>query len=208
MKDELEEVIDEVSPGSFLARLWRMIVFKDGYIKYITPRTNDYISKICIKSELSNTKISINKTNIQNKIISSDMTWKNLIFLLKEIIIVSNIEVIIQIKKNNEAKTYSEKGLNTEALTKIWLQIKKDYINEIPTLIDSYIERNKATNTAITETNLNKKIDTVKAMSWKTLVFLIDEILFAESVVLEIVVEHKGKTYSSHKLEYYIGNKG
>lgn len=208
MKDELEEVIDEVSPGSFLARLWRMIIFKDGYIKYIIPRTNDYISKICIKSELSNTKISINKTNIQNKIISSDMTWKNLIFLLKEIIIVSNIEVIIKIRKNNEDKTYSEKGLSTEALTKIWLQIKKDHIDELPTLIDNYINRSKATNTAITETNLNKKIDTTKAMSWKTLVFLIDEVLYAESVLLEIVVEHKGKTYSSHKLEYYIGNKG
>lgn len=207
MKDELEESIDEVSPGSFLARLWRIILFKDGYIKYIIPRTNDYISKICIRSELSNTKISINKTNIQNKIISTDMTWKNFIFLLKEIIVVSNIEVKLKILKGNTEKTYTEKGLNTEALSNIWLKIKEDHKEELSILVSSYLERSKNIPNSVTETNLNKKLDATKAVSWKTLVFLIDEILYAESIMLEIKVEHRGNTYTTHKLEYYIGNK-
>lgn len=208
MNDELDKNIDEVSPGSFLARLWRIILFNDGYIRFIVPRTNDYISKMCIRSELTNSRISINKTNVQNKIISTDMTWKNFIFLLKEIIVVSNIEVTFRIKRNNVTTSYTEKGLLPDILSKIWIQIKKDYTNELPSLVNKYLERVKDKSNAVSETNLSKKMDTKAVMSWKTLVFLIDEILYSESIVLEVKVEHRGKSYSTHRLEYYIGNKG
>ena len=207
MTDELKEEIDEVNPGSFLARLWRTILFKDGYIRYIIPRTNGYISRICIKSDLSNSKISINKTNIQNKIISTDMTWKNLIFLLKDIIVVSNITVTFKIKRKDEIREYTEKGLDSDLLSKIWVQIKKDFKTTLPTLVSDYLARTKGVVGAVSETNLNKKLDATTAVSWKTLVFLIDEILYSESIVLGIKVEHKGESFTEHKMEYYIGNK-
>lgn len=208
MNDELDKNIDEVSPGSFLARLWRIILFNDGYIRYIIPRTNDYISKMCIRSELTNSRISINKTNIQNKIISTDMTWKNFIFLLKDIIVVSNIEVNFKIKRNGKISTYTEKGLSAEVLTKIWYKMKKDYSNDLPKLISNYLERSKDRTNAVTETNLNKKIESRSSVSWKSIVFLVDEVLYSESIILEVKVEHRGKSYSTHRLEYYIGNKG
>lgn len=207
MTDELNEEIDEVNPGSFLARLWRTILFKDGYIRYIIPRTNGYISRICIQSDLSNSKISINKTNIQNKIISTDMTWKNLIFLLKDIIVVSDILVTFKIKRKGEIKEYTEKGLSNELLSKVWIKIKKDFKTSLPELIEDYLSRTKGKVGAISETNLNKKIEATTAVSWKTLVFLIDEILYSESIILCIKVEHKGNSFTEHKMEYYIGNK-
>ena len=67
--------ITGATPNSFLARLWRKILVNDGYITYINQYRNDYINNLIIASELSNTKVIINKTNLNNKINSENMTW-------------------------------------------------------------------------------------------------------------------------------------
>ena len=93
---ELSEEIRECTAGSFLSRLWRKIVLLDGYYKILTPLMNDYIQKLTIQS-ISNTKISINRTNIHQKLLDPSMTWKNLMFLLKHIIRIIDFWIFFRI---------------------------------------------------------------------------------------------------------------
>ena len=209
--EELEKGISEITPGSVISRLWRLIVVKDGYLRYITPRMNDYINKLCIKSELSNTKIGINKTNIYNKIVMTSMTWKNFIFLLKDIIGVKGLEITLVIKYSDREVKFSKSGLDKELLSKLWKDIKEEIIktdaNILDKLSDEYVLRNKDNISATNKTNLSKKISATNAVSWNTIVFLIDEVLKAESMTLIAKVEHTPNRFTSHTLGYYIGKK-
>lgn len=208
---ELEESINEISPGSFISRIWRDIVIKDGYLRYITPMMNIYINKLCIQSELSNTKIGINKTNIYNKIIEPSMTWKNFIFLLKDIIGVQGIEFSLLVKYEDREVKFSKSGLDKELLSKLWIDIKAEAVKRDADILDKlsneYVNRNKDNKAATNKTNLSKKINANKKVTWNTLVFLIDELLKAESLTITVKVEHKPNKFSSHRLGYYIGKK-
>ncbi len=113
--------ITGATPNSFLARLWRKILVNDGYITYINQYRNDYINNLIIASELSNTKVIINKTNLNNKINSENMTWKNLIFILRKILRIKDIKVTITITVDDELYSYTANGLADDLLSVLWV---------------------------------------------------------------------------------------
>ncbi len=199
---EIEEEIKHYTAGSFLSRLWRKIVLNDGYYKILNPLLNDYLQKLVVQA-VSNTKISINRTNIYNKILDSSMTWKNFIFLLKEIIRVSELETTITITIADEVSTYSEKGLDGMVLTRLWKQIENETKNMVE-LIDNYYIREKNNPNKVNKTNLTKKMSANQDMSWNNLMFLIDEILIAREFSITVKIKNRRGLYNKHQITYNI----
>lgn len=203
MVNGLKESIEELSPGSFLSRLWRIIVFNDGYYKYLIPLVNDYISRLSSRAEVSNTKLVINRSNLHNKILTKDMTWKSFTFLLKSIVKVKSIVLTISI---DETDAYIESGLDNDVLSRIWKQIKtKMDDEELVNKVNLYILKNMDVKDSNNRTNLMKKINSTNAMTWKTLVFLLDEVLLVKVINFNLKIEHKPGLYTHHSLEYFIG---
>lgn len=199
---ELSKEIRECTAGSFLSRLWRKIVFADGYHKILTLLMNDYIQKLTVQS-LSNTKISINRTNIHQKLLDPSMTWKNLMFLLKQIIRITDLETTIEINIDGTKLKYIEKGLGGDVITKLWDQIVLD-VDNLTELVDNYHIREKANPNKVNKTNLNKKLNSSHDMTWNTLMFLIDEILIAREFSITLKLKNRRGTYTKHSVSYII----
>lgn len=199
---ELSEEIRECTAGSFLSRLWRKIVLLDGYYKILTPLMNDYIQKLTIQS-ISNTKISINRTNIHQKLLDPSMTWKNLMFLLKHIIRILDLDTTIEINISGNTLKYTETGLGGNVISKLWDQIVLD-VDNLNELVDNYHIREKANPNKVNKTNLNKKLNSSHDMTWNTLMFLIDEILIAREFSIILKLKNKRGTYTKHSVSYTI----
>lgn len=198
----LAEEIRECTAGSFLSRLWRKIVLSDGYYKILTPLMNDYIQKLTIQS-LSNTKISINRTNIHQKLLDPSMTWKNLMFLLIHIIRVSDLETTIEINIGGTKLKYIENGLGGSVISRLWDQVVLD-IDNLTELVDDYHIREKSNSTKVNKTNLCKKLNSSHDMTWNTLMFLIDEILIAREFSIALKLKNRRGTYTKHSVSYII----
>lgn len=199
---ELSEEIRECTAGSFLSRLWRKIVLLDGYYKILTPLMNDYIQKLTVES-ISNTKISINRTNIHQKLLDPSMTWKNLMFLLKHIIRLIDLETTIEINIDGVKSKYTEKGLGGNVISKLWDQIVLD-IDNLNELVDNYHVREKTNPNKVNKTNLSKKLNSSHDMTWNTLMFLIDEILIAREFSITLRLRNRRGTYTKHSVSYTI----
>lgn len=200
---ELQDEIKQCTAGSFLSRLWRKIVLLDGYYKILTPLMNDYIQKLLVKS-MSNTKISINRTNIHNKILDDSMTWKNLMFLLSEILVIKELETNIEIINTNDEKLkYNEVGMDGMVLTRLWGKISKD-VEDIPDRVNDYYIRKKNNPNKVNKTNLQKKMSDNQDMSWNSLMFLIDEILLAREFTISLKLKNRRGTYTKHSISYKI----
>ena len=192
---ELSEDIRECTAGSFLSRLWRKIVLMDGYYKILTPLMNDYIQKLTIQS-LSNTKISINRTNIHQKLLDPSMTWKNLMFLLKHIIRIVELDTTIEIIIGDNKVKYNEVGIEGNIISKLWDQIVVD-VDDLDGLVEKYHIREKTNPNKVNKTNLSKKLNSSHDMTWNTLMFLIDEILIAREFSIMLKIKNKRGTYTS-----------
>ena len=203
---ELTEEIRECTAGSFLSRLWRKIVLLDGYYKILTPLMNDYIQKLTIQS-ITNTKISINRTNIHQKLLDPSMTWKNLMFLLKHIIRIIDLDTTIEINIDSTKFKYTEKGLNGNVISKLWDQIVLD-VDNLNDLVENYHIREKANPNKVNKTNLSKKLNSSHDMTWNTLMFLIDEILIAREFSITLKLKNKRGTYTKHSVSYTIRDIG
>ena len=199
---EISSEIKEYTAGSFLSRLWRKVVLNDGYHKILHLLMNDYIQRLTIKS-LSNTKISINRTNIHQKIVDSSMTWKNLMFLLENIIRIKELETILHIELDDGKRVYKETGIQGDILSKIWKNISDD-IDNLGELVDNYHIREVNNPNKINKTNLNKKMSSTHDMTWNTLMFLIDEILLAREFTITIKLKSARGLYTKHTISYKI----
>lgn len=208
---ELKVGIMSGSHGSFISKLWRQIVNDDGYFRYIIRLRNAYISRMCSRAELSNTEINLNRTNIDNKITADDMTWKNFIFLLKDILSIVDLKVEFKVTLIKDGKTLSfvvEKSkLDSDMISKIWVEMRKAINNNffgctMDELVNNYIEREKDNPLAHSRVNLLKKINGSKNVTWKTLMLIVDDVLQANNVMMNVVVKHNNNTKSTHTLEY------
>lgn len=200
---ELAKGITECTAGSFISRLWRDIIIKDGYHKLIIQLLNDYLQKLTIRAMLSNTKLMVNKTNIQQKILDESMTWKNLMFLLKEILRLKELKTTVTITSSDDIKTsYIDAGLDDDVLTRIWAQIASTL--DIEKLSDEYSEREKDNPMKVNKTNLSKKIKCNKNLSWKTFIFLVEDLMQSKELKLAIKLKNSRGTYTSHDITYCI----
>lgn len=192
--------ITGATPNSFLARLWRKILVNDGYITYINQYRNDYINNLIIASELSNTKVIINKTNLNNKINSENMTWKNLIFILRKILRIKDIKVTITITVDDELYSYTANGLSDDLLSVLWVGLLESLGYDgikLEELLDNYID-SLPTKNNINKTNHKNKL-VCEAMTWKNLYFLLEKIIKVTELTFMIKVKHSNNTYSTHK---------
>lgn len=202
--EELQEVIDVYTPGSFLSRVWRSILVNDGYIRHIRPLTNAYIDRLRKTLETSNTKLIVSRGNIYGKVIAKEMTWKNLVVILKNILGIRDITLTVTLVSEEE-KDYTVSGLNGELLSRLWILIKKDYTSEeLDDLLKDYLDRNKDNPKADNKTNLMKKITATNKVTWNTIVFLVDELLCCKKIIFNAKIEMKPGLYSTHKLDYYL----
>ena len=207
--DIKEDEVLNSTPNSFLAKIWRSILIRDGYLQNITRYRNAYIESLVIASELSNTTIVINKTNINDKIVSKNMTWRNLVFLLRKILKIKDINVKICIKRDGVSTTYDTNGLSDDLLSVIWsgLLTELKYDSEkVEELMLDYIasittEKNK---NQINKTNIKNKIFN-DSMTWKNLCFLLEKILRVTDVVFTMKLKHSNNTFTTHSDTFILG---
>lgn len=207
--DIKEDEVLNSTPNSFLAKIWRSILIRDGYLQNITRYRNAYIESLVIASELSNTTIVINKTNINDKIVSKNMTWRNLVFLLRKILKIKDINVKMCIKRDGVSTTYDTNGLSDDLLSVIWSGILTElkYDSEkVEELMLDYIasittEKNK---NQINKTNIKNKIFN-DSMTWKNLCFLLEKILRVTDVVFTMKLKHSNNTFTTHSDTFILG---
>lgn len=207
--DIKEDEVLNSTPNSFLAKIWRSILIRDGYLQNITRYRNAYIESLVIASELSNTTIVINKTNINDKIVSKNMTWRNLVFLLRKILKIKDINVKMCIKRDGVSTTYDTNGLSDDLLSVIWsgLLTELKYDSEkVEELMLDYIasittEKNK---NQINKTNIKNKIFN-DSMTWKNLCFLLEKILRVTDVVFTMKLKHSNNTFTTHSDTFILG---
>lgn len=207
--DIKEDEVLNSTPNSFLAKIWRSIIIRDGYLQNITRYRNAYIESLVIASELSNTTIVINKTNINDKIVSKNMTWRNLVFLLRKILKIKDINVKMCIKRDGVSTTYDTNGLSDDLLSVIWSGILTElkYDSEkVEELMLDYIasittEKNK---NQINKTNIKNKIFN-DSMTWKNLCFLLEKILRVTDVVFTMKLKHSNNTFTTHSDTFILG---
>lgn len=207
--DIKEDEVLNSTPNSFLAKIWRSILIRDGYLQNITRYRNAYIESLVIASELSNTTIVINKTNINDKIVSKNMTWRNLVFLLRKILKIKDINVKMCIKRDGVSTTYDTNGLSDDLLSIIWSGILTElkYDSEkVEELMLDYIasittEKNK---NQINKTNIKNKIFN-DSMTWKNLCFLLEKILRVTDVVFTMKLKHSNNTFTTHSDTFILG---
>lgn len=207
--DIKEDEVLNSTPNSFLAKIWRSILIRDGYLQNITRYRNAYIESLVIASELSNTTIVINKTNINDKIVSKNMTWRNLVFLLRKILKIKDINVKMCIKRDGVSTTYDTNGLSDDLLSIIWsgLLTELKYDSEkVEELMLDYIasittEKNK---NQINKTNIKNKIFN-DSMTWKNLCFLLEKILRVTDVVFTMKLKHSNNTFTTHSDTFILG---
>lgn len=200
---ELAKGITECTAGSFLSRLWREIIIKDGYHRLILPLLNDYLQKLTIKAMMSNTKLMVNRTNIQQKILDESMTWKNFMFLLKDILRLKELKTTVTIKhSDNTITSYIDVGLDDDVLTRIWQQISSTL--ELDELMESYAIREKDNPLKVNRTNMIKKVKCSKNLSWKTFIFLVEDLMLAKELKLAIKIKNSRGTYNNHDMTYCI----
>lgn len=207
--DIKEDEVLNSTPNSFLAKIWRSIIIRDGYLQNITRYRNAYIESLVIASELSNTTIVINKTNINDKIVSKNMTWRNLVFLLRKILKIKDINVKMCIKRDGVSTTYDTNGLSDDLLSIIWsgLLTELKYDSEkVEELMLDYIasittEKNK---NQINKTNIKNKIFN-DSMTWKNLCFLLEKILRVTDVVFTMKLKHSNNTFTTHSDTFILG---
>ena len=207
--DIKEDEVLNSTPNSFLAKIWRSILIRDGYLQNITRYRNAYIESLVIASELSNTTIVINKTNINDKIVSKNMTWRNLVFLLRKILKIKDINVKMCVKRDGVSTTYDTNGLSDDLLSIIWsgLLTELKYDSEkVEELMLDYIasittEKNK---NQINKTNIKNKIFN-DSMTWKNLCFLLEKILRVTDVVFTMKLKHSNNTFTTHSDTFILG---
>lgn len=203
--DELENDISVYTPGSFLSRIWRSILINDGYINNIRALTNAYIDRMRKELETSNTKLMISRSNVYGKVTAQEMTWKNLVLVMKNILRIRDSEITLTTYKKDKVVEYKVNGLTNETMSKLWKVIREDYSDsDISNLVDTYLVRMKDSAGVDTRANVMKKVNSQSRVTWNTVIFLLDEILYLDKIVFNIKIEMKPNLFSTHRLEYYL----